>query len=540
MDKAFRWKLIITLAMIAISIWALIPTVRLYSIPRGQRDTMTGPQIDRLRNRSMKLGLDLQGGMDLVLELDRAALPEGSDVSEATDRVIEILRNRVDQFGVAEPVIQKQGEDRIAVQLPGLLDPQRARRLIGQTALLEFKLVKTGDEEQRVFQTVDRYLANRAKNDGQPALSAPGDSILAADAAAADSLLADRPLSSRSVGEWGGGLFFPESEWQSVATMLQEARTDSILPPDTQLAWSKDTERANEQIGRVLFVLKKKPELTGAGIANAARTLGDDPRNPGAAGVSLTLNNRGSATFARVTGDNVNRQLAIVLDGRVASAPVIQDKIRGGRASITGRFSDQEARDLAVVLRAGALPAPVRIIEERTVGPSLGRDSIRQGLRAGIAGSLAVMVFMLWYYKAAGFIAVLALVLNVYFLFAVLAGLKGTLTLPGIAGVVLTIGMSVDSNVLIFERIKEELRNLKSIRAAIDSGYKRAFRTILDAHVTILITGVVLYQFGTGPIRGFAVTLVIGLIANMFTAVLVTRMIYDAITQRRRLQKLSI
>jgi SecD/SecF fusion protein len=538
MDRAFRWKLIITLAMIALSIWAMIPTLRLYSMPREKRDALTGPQIDHLRSRSMKLGLDLQGGMDLVLELDKGALQEGTDVGDATDRVIEILRNRVDQFGVAEPVIQKQGEDRIAVQLPGLLDPERARRLIGQTALLEFKLVKSGDDEQRVIQMVDRYLAQRQ--------SAPeeADSTLAASdttrSAESDSLLTDRPLTSRSLGTWGGGIMFPESEWQAVANMLEKANVDSILPPDTQLAWSKDMERATGQSGHVLYVLKKKAELTGAGVANAVRTLGEDPRHPGAASVSLTLNNRGSATFARVTGDNVNRQLAIVLDGRVASAPVIQDKIRGGRASITGTFSDQEARDLAVVLRAGALPAPVNIIEERTVGPSLGRDSIREGLHAGLAGALLVVIFMLWYYRAAGLIAVLALVLNVFFLFAVLAGLNGTLTLPGMAGIVLTIGMAVDANVLIFERIREELRNLKSVRAAIDSGYKRAFRTILDANVTTLITAVVLFQFGTGPIKGFAVTLSIGLLANMFTAVLVTRMIYDAITHRRRLESLSI
>lgn len=537
MDKAFRWKLIITLGMIALSIWALIPTLRFYSMPREKRDSLTGPQIDRLRSRSMKLGLDLQGGMDLVLELDRTGLQEGTDAGEATDRVIEILRNRVDQFGVAEPVIQKQGEDRIAVQLPGLLDPRRARRLIGQTALLEFKLVKSGEEMQRVLQMVDRFLGQRAGR--TPAV--PDTALMAADSvAAADTMFADRPLTSRSGGTWQGGLFFPESEWESVDALLREARVDSLLPLDAQLAWSKNPERVGEQTGRVLYVLKKKAELTGAGIANAVRTIGDDPRHPGASSVSLTLNNRGSATFARVTGDNVNRQLAIVLDGRVASAPVIQDKIRGGRASITGSFSDQEARDLSVVLRAGALPAPVRIIEERTVGPSLGRDSIRQGLRAGLAGAILVVIFMLWYYRAAGFIAVAALVLNMFFLFAVLAGLNGTLTLPGIAGIVLTIGMAVDANVLVFERIREEMRNLKSIRAAIDSGYKRAFRTILDANVTTLITAVVLFQFGTGPIKGFAVTLSIGLIANMFTAVLVTRMIYDAITHRRRLQTLSI
>jgi protein-export membrane protein SecD len=529
MDKAFRWKLVITLGMIALSIWAVIPTLRLYSMSPAEREGLAAPQMEKLRGRSMKLGLDLQGGMDLVLELDKSGL-EGVDVGDATDRVMEILRNRIDQFGVAEPTIQKQGEDRIAVQLPGLLDPKRARNLIGQTALLEFKLVKKDDEMQRVVQSVDRFLAQRARAAG----------AAAADSAEFDTLLVDRPLTSRSSGMWQGGLFFAESDWEEIADILKTSQADSMLPLDTQLAWSKNPERVGEQYGRILYVLKKKSDLTGAGIANAVRTLGDDPRNPGAASVSLTLNNRGAATFARITGDNVGRQLAIVLDGRVASAPVIQDKIRGGRASITGSFTDQEARDLAVVLRAGALPAPVNIIEERTVGPSLGRDSIRMGVRAGIAGTIVVMLFMVWYYRAAGLIAVFALLMNVFLLFAVLAGLNGTLTLPGIAGIVLTIGMSVDSNVLIFERIKEELRNLKSIRAAIDSGYKRAFRTILDAHVTVLITGVVLYQFGSGPIRGFAVTLVIGLIANMFTAVLVTRMIYDAITHRRRLQRLSI
>jgi preprotein translocase subunit SecD len=280
--------------------------------------------------------------------------------------------------------------------------------------------------------------------------------------------------------------------------------------------------------------------MTGGSIATADAQIGLKSTNPGAWGVSMKLTPVGRADFARVTGNNVNRQLAIVLDGIVQSAPVINERIPSGDASITGNFSVESSRDLAIVLRAGALPAPVRIIEERSVGPSLGADSIQEGLRAGLIGTALVVVFMILYYQLSGIIAILALVLNVLYVVAVLAGVGATLTLPGIAGLVLTVGMAVDANVLIFERIREELRGQKSVRQAVDLGYNRAFRTILDANLTTLISALFLFQFGTGPIKGFAVTLSIGLIANMFTAVLFTRMLFDFMLGRGKVERLSI
>jgi preprotein translocase subunit SecD len=287
-------------------------------------------------------------------------------------------------------------------------------------------------------------------------------------------------------------------------------------------------------------VVKREPEMTGGSIASADARVGLDQTNPGAWGVSMKMTPKGRADFARVTGNNVGRQLAIVLDGTVSSAPVIRERIPSGDASITGNFDVNSARDLAIVLRAGALPAPVRIIEERSVGPSLGSDSIQEGLMAGLVGTILVVGFMATYYQLSGLIAIAALALNLIYIMATLAGFGATLTLPGIAGLVLTVGMAVDTNVLIFERIREELRSKKTVRQAVELGYNRAFRTILDAHVTTIVSALFLFQFGTGPIKGFAVTLIVGLVANMFTAVLFTRMIFDAMLGRGKVERLSI
>jgi preprotein translocase subunit SecD len=292
--------------------------------------------------------------------------------------------------------------------------------------------------------------------------------------------------------------------------------------------------------GRYLYVLKKEPEMTGGSVASAEARVGLEQTNPGAWGVSMKMTPKGRADFARVTGNSVGRQLAIVLDGQVNSSPVVRERIPTGDASITGSFDVESARDLAIVLRAGALPAPVRVIEERSVGPSLGGDSIQQGVMAGMIGSALVVVFMVIYYQLSGVIAIAAMMLNTFYVVAALAGFGATLTLPGIAGLVLTIGMAVDTNVLIFERIREELRHGKSVRQSVELGYDRAFRTILDAHMTTVLSALFLFQFGTGPIKGFAVTLIIGLAANMFTAVLFTRMIYDFMLGRGKLERLSI
>ncbi|ABK45702.1 protein-export membrane protein SecD [Magnetococcus marinus MC-1] len=379
----------------------------------------------------------------------------------AVDQAIEIIRNRIDAFGVSEPSIQKQGERRIIVQLPGIKNPDRAKGLIGRTARLDFKLVNEKGDLNRALE-------------GQ-------------------------------------------------------------VPADSELMYE---ERSANQGGKSAYPLLvfKRTILSGQHIQNAQTTFNEynEPI------VSVKFDAVGGRKFSQITGEHIKERLAIVLDGKVQSAPVIQDKIAGGRATISGSFTREEAHDLAIVLRAGALPAPLVILEERTVGPTLGADSVAQGLNSVLIGGVLVVLFMVLYYKGFGMLANLAVVLNVTILVSLLALMQATLTLPGIAGAVLLLGMAVDANVLIFERIREELRLGKSPLAAIDHGYSKAFSTILDANITTLITAVILYQFGTGPVRGFAVTLSVGLLASMFTAIFVTRVVLAEVVKNRRLKTLSI
>jgi preprotein translocase subunit SecD len=383
--------------------------------------------------------------------------------SSFVDQGLKVIRNRVDQFGVAEPTIQKQGENRILVQLPGVQDPARAKALIGKTAVLEFKLLD------------DSMDAARAIQEGPPAGS----------------------------------------------EILYGRRTDKTTKAET----------------RVPYLVKKEVLLTGDVISDATVRVSD----VGEPYVSVSFDSVGARLFGEATEKNVGKALAIVLDGNVHSAPVIRERIPSGQAQISGGFTFDEASDLAIVLRTGALQAPVQVLEERTVGPSLGADSIRKGIISTAAGALAVFLFMLIYYRLSGAIADLALLLNLAILLAAMAWVQATLTLPGIAGIVLTIGMAVDTNILIFERIREEFRLGKTVRAAIDSGFKRAFTTVIDTHVTVVVSAIILYQFGTGPVKGFAVTLFIGILASLFTAVFFTRLVFDLIYMgRRRLQTLSI
>jgi protein-export membrane protein SecD len=522
MTRTDQWKLAGVLLATVLSIWYLFPSVRYYSLTPTQRQALSAADLSKLRKQAVHLGLDLQGGMHLVLEVDKSRLSV-EEAKDAVDRAMEVLRRRVDEFGVAEPLIQREGEDRIAIQLPGLTDRQRAMDLIGKTALLEFKLVRTPDEGRNVWNRVDAYLGAKG----------------AAAAAGLDSSMRRTPLTSHML-EVDNPAFIRDEDLPVVERMLASAGIDSVIPPDSQLLWGSPDQGSRGVTGRALYVVKRDPEMTGGSIATAQAQVGLSQGNPGAWGVSMTMTPKGRAEFARVTGNNVGRYLAIVLDGEAASAPVIRERIPNGNASITGNFNVESAKDLSIVLRAGALPAPVKIIEERSVGPSLGSDSIREGLMAGLVGTILVVVFMAVYYQLSGLIAIAALVLNVLYVMAALAGFTATLTLPGIAGLVLTVGMAVDANVLIFERIREELRNQRSVRQSVEMGYDRAFRTILDANLTTLISAVFLFQFGTGPIKGFAVTLSIGLIANMFTAVLFTRMIYDFWLSRGKLERLSI
>jgi len=382
----------------------------------------------------------------------------------AVEQSLETIRNRVDQFGVAEPEIIPQSGDRILIQLPGIKDPKRAINLIGKTALLEFKLV---DEEHS----------------------------------------------------------------------LDTALKTGIPPQGNIIAYEYRENKTTGQRRKIPHLLKEKTLLTGDSLDDAQVKISNRFGEPY---VGLKFNSQGARDFDRITRENVKKRLAIVLDGVVHSAPVIQERISGGNAQITGTFTMDEAHDLAIVLRAGALPAPVRILEQRTVGPSLGQDSIDKGLLSIIIGGILVIIFMTWYYRYSGLIANFALTLNIILILGALAAFRATLTLPGIAGIVLTIGMAVDANVLIFERIREELRLGKSPRAAIAGGYSKAFITIVDANITTLIAALVLFQFGTGPVKGFAVTLSIGIVCSMFTAIYVTRIIFDYFIWHRRIEAVSI
>ena len=533
MFQDIRLRTLIALAVCLVGLYFLIPSV----VP-GLPDSLK----NYFPKKKIQLGLDLQGGMHLIMEVDSQKAMEStverlagnlkdslmlkkikfrnlertggtlisldmpasenraefekiladqypdleiktSDIAEGREKIVlkvkdkrvgdmkkaaleqsvETIRNRVDQFGVTEPEIVPQGEDRILVQLPGVKDPKRAINLIGKTALLEFKLL---DEEHSLEQAVRGNV--------------PAGSLLA-----------------------------------------KGVRLDD-----------KTGQRVDLQ-----YLLREKTLLTGQSLEYAQVKISDRFGEPY---VAIKFDAQGAKDFDRITGENVGKRLAIVLDGIVHSAPVIKERISGGEAQITGAFSMDEARDLAIVLRAGALPAPVKILEQRTVGPSLGQDSIDKGILATVIGLLVVVAFMVVYYKLSGLVANFAVLLNVILILGTMAAFQATLTLPGIAGIILVIGMAVDANVLIYERTREELRLGKTPRAAVEAGYGKAFLTILDSNVTTLLAAMFLFQFGTGPVKGFAVTLSVGIVASMFTAIFVTRIIFDYFVWNQKIKSISI
>ncbi len=448
MNKNLQWKLLGIILLTIACIWLILPPF-----------TIKDKDGKVIQKGKINLGLDLQGGMHVVLKIDTSKLPLDAR-KDAVDRAIEIIRNRIDQFGVGEMSIQRQGRENVIVQLPGVTDRERALEIIGRTAHLEFKLVSDNVEDLK------------------------------------------KALNNESV-------------------------------EDHELKYLE-----GERAGREPLLVAKDASLTGDLLVNAKTEFSS--RGFGEPYVSLTLNSKGAQIFANVTAANVGRRLAIVLDGNVVSAPVIREAIPSGQAQISGNFTVDQANDLSVILRAGALPAPVIVEEERTVGPLLGADSIRSGIRATLIGGILVFLFMIIYYRLAGLIANLALILNLLLILACLAMFRGTLTLPGIAGLILTIGMSVDANVLIYERMREELRLGKSLRAAIAAGYHRAFSAIFDSNLTTVVAAALIFKFGTGPIRGFAVTLTIGLLANLFTAVMCTRVIFELLCDQFDLAKLKM
>jgi len=497
--------------------------------------------------KMLKLGLDLRGGMEINLYVDLTELPR-ADHDQAVKAAVEVIQNRIDQFGVAEPTIQRVGDNKIVVQLPGLKDFQRAKDLIGRTALLEFKLVSTPEETRRVIDQVDGWLSNN--HERFPFLSVldfgsssrPDDMFQQTenDSLGIDDTAWHKDIFSYLIGSGSGGMSVSHENKPLLRRLLSDDEFVTALPAGFQVALGREIA-GSPRADLPVYILYSKAELTGSYLTNAETRYGDQEGfGSSRPYVGLRFNREGSRIFERVTGQNLRRQLAVVLDDIVYVAPFIQDRIRGGEAQITGNFTLQECNDIVIVLKAGNLPAPVSIGEERTVGPSLGSDSIAAGTKAGLIGLILICGFMLIYYKLSGFIAVVALLMNTAFVFAALTFFQATLTLPGIAGLILTIGFAVDANVLIFERIKEELRAGKTVRNSIDDGYSRAIITIIDANLTTLIVAAVLYQFGSGPIRGFAVTLSIGIIASMFTAIFITKAIFDNFVGNKVRQKMSI
>ena len=637
MQSKFSPRFLLIGLVLIWGIWSLWPTFKLQTLSNDERVALSEQgNLETLESRAIKQGLDLKGGMYIALEVDVPTLIENiainkdrklssvfeqirqktllspetdffvtfsnlvnenkiklsryyydygsntdviiaslkAEAEDAIDRVLEILQNRIDQFGVAEPTIQKQGTQRIIVELAGVQNSERARSLLESTALLEFYIVKdittTNDLMIKVDQILKKdksvsSLANEIKstsslndepsdvaseNDQSVSVSelfgASDQSAITDSVTVNDDIFAERPFSSM-LRSLGNSIGVPEKNTFAVKKMIERADVKERLASiGGEFLFGPKAEEYVLNDGSVermfpLYLLDDKAELTGGVVEEAKANLG--PQGTTSAGqpiVNLSMNSDGARKWSIMTGSNIGRQVAIVLDKKVHMAPNIREKISGGGTLIEGFANIDEAKDIAIVLRAGALPAPVKIIEERVVGPSLGAESVKSGTQSVLIGLAIVLVFMIFYYRASGGIADFALIWNIVLVLAILASLQATLTLPGIAGLILTVGMSIDANVIIFERIREELDKGKTAKAAIDGGYNRALTTIVDANMTTLIAALVLWQFGTGPIRGFATVLFWGILISMFTAIFVTRSIFNVFINRKSFTKISI
>ena len=618
-------------------IWSLWPTFKLQTLTDDERSELSKQgNLETLESRAIKQGLDLKGGMYIALEVDVPTLIENiainkdrklssvfsevreqillapetdffftfsslvrdrevklsryyydygsnsediitalkSEAEDAIDRVLEILQNRIDQFGVAEPTIQKQGTQRIIVELAGVQNSERARSLLESTALLEFYIVKDVTTTNDLMIKVDQILkkdksvssvadqmktatnqneqvsGDESKDDQTVSVSelfGATEQTESSDSAIVNKdIFAERPFSSM-LRSLGNSIGVPEKNSFAVRNMIDRPEIQEKLASiGGAFLFGPKAEEYVLNDGSVekmipLYLVDDRAELTGGVVEEAKANLG--PQGTTSAGqpiVNLSMNSDGARKWSILTGSNIGRQVAIVLDKKVHMAPNIREKISGGGTLIEGFANIEEAKDIAIVLRAGALPAPVEIIEERVVGPSLGAESVKSGTQSVLIGLAIVLIFMIFYYRMAGSIADFALIWNIVLVLAILASLQATLTLPGIAGLILTVGMSIDANVIIFERIREELDKGKTAKAAIDGGYNRALTTIVDANMTTLIAALVLWQFGTGPIRGFATVLFWGILISMFTAIFVTRSIFNVFVNRKGFSKLSI
>lgn len=627
--KELRFRLIIITLFTALSIYLLYPTLQDYlktkeintkigvikkniksSNPTIQATDLrkvllvkedslknVDPSFKTNREKRVKLGLDLQGGMYLVMEVNTAklleklakdpdalfkkAMKEAEDQVKITDenivsvlasklqasgrrlsryfgtmleddakivsdlqkqeedavsRAIEIIRNRVDQYGVSEPSIQKQGSRRIVVELPGVAKEEEAKRLVQGSALLEFRLVKEHDVTIPVMQRIDDLLAGKVIED-----STASDSTKSADSSkVASKDTTDTKNMSReefakkhpffaivNVDTRGEYLrsFVNENDKSKLDQILNRSDVQKVIPDNAEFVLSAKPEFSNEgQNFYSVYFVNKEPELTGDKVVDAQANIDQSTTSPI---VNMQMNSEGAREWSRITGSNIGKRCAIMLDGVIYSAPTIQSKIPTGSSQISGMGDLDEAKLLEIVLKAGALPAPIDVIEERTVGPSLGQDSITEGFNSALLGFLFVAVFMIFYYKKVGMVADFGLVFTILFTMGILAGFQATLTLPGIAGIVLTMGMAVDANVIIYERMREEMRVGKTLKAAIDSGFSNSFSAIFDSNITTFFTGIILYQFGSGPVQGFALTLMIGIGSTLFSALVITRVVLE-------------
>ena len=542
-----KYRIAIILALVAASIWTLFPRTVVERVKRNGEFVY-----DTVRRVPLKRGLDLQGGMHLALEIDDSKGPVANKAA-AIENALKVVRNRIDEFGVSEPVVQKEGNDRIIVELPGIDDPQRAQDVVQKSAFLEMQISDKTQALEKSLPRIDAVLKNTkvnvasaaapaaAKDTGNAGLQSlfTADTSKKADTAKTDSTKAAAGTAggpgafSKLIqpGSFPGEYLVSQSDVELATQYLSMPEVQAALPPAKVIRWSSDTLSYGGRVYRPLYVLDAKPIITGQYITDAKPNTSPTEGNL----VEFTMNNEGARRFRTETSRHIKDFMAIVLDQRVMGRPPQIQSAIGAHGQITMGGKDlQAAQDLALVLRAGSLPVPLRVADVREIGASLGQDSIHKGITAGVIAVLLVVVVMLGYYRFSGALAVAALALYILYTLAALSGFNAVLTLPGLAGFVLSIGIAVDANVLIFERIREELAHGKTIRTAIDEGFRHAMSAIVDSNVSTALTAAVLYQYGTGPVRGFAVTLLAGIAASMITSIFVVRTFYMIWLNRSR------
>ncbi|MEE3139226.1 MAG: protein translocase subunit SecD [Candidatus Neomarinimicrobiota bacterium] len=603
MNNKLRTRLLLILFIFGLGIYSLWPTIKYQLLSDTEKNNLSKDEVEYLEKNTIKQGLDLKGGIYIVLEVDLPQLVNNLaknkdkkfdiflndlkdgytnnsvdffelfdnkatnqdlklpryfitygktkdqiieqlqfEANDSINRIIEIIQNRVDQFGVSEPTIQKQGNDRVMIELAGIQDSERARGLLQSTALLELMIVKDVESTNTIIRQID----NLSSSENQIGIKSQNDNATnVGDLFSSDNEVNDLQFSSLLLGI-GSDLAVDEENLEQLNSILSQDNVKQLLEATgSNFLFSNSSKTFLNDFGEeeevyIVYHLVNNAELTGGVIENAQVRLSQSGVTAGQPIVQMEMSSTGSREWARITGANIKKRIAIVLDKKVHMAPVINSQIFGGATVIEGLDSVEEAEDIAIVLRAGALPVPVTIIDQKIVGPSLGADSVRQGTSSILIGLVLVILFIIFYYRMSGFIASFSLIWTLILLLGILALLQATLTLPGIAGLILTVGMSIDANVIIFERIREELRKGKTVRSAIDAGYQRAITTIVDANLTTGIAAGILYQYGTGPIKGFATVLFWGIVVSMFTAIIVTRFLFDFTTSRKNLEKLSI